>query len=173
MNSSDLQHLEPSEFLNDTVIDFKLKKMAKELFEQDPSLRGRVHFFNTFFFKKLTQGPTPASGGGRGRAKKPEEPEAAKARADTEPLPGLLTETQDRVATARLTISCCPLPAPTAADLGGAAQACARPRQEVDEERQHLRKGTLAERTATHPPAYPPCTRAHPHKHPDPVPHRP
>jgi hypothetical protein len=40
------------EFLNDVIINFYLKRMEIELPE---AMRKRVHFFNTFFYKKLTQ----------------------------------------------------------------------------------------------------------------------
>jgi Ulp1 family protease len=68
VRSSDLRHLSPGEFLNDTVIDFKLKKLADELQAKEPELRARCHFFNTFFYKKLIQGTDKGSGSGGKKA---------------------------------------------------------------------------------------------------------
>lgn len=50
---ADLQHLAPSEFLNDTVIDFYIKYMQMNFFEEKDRLH-RFHFFSCFFYKKLT-----------------------------------------------------------------------------------------------------------------------
>ncbi|KAH7428658.1 hypothetical protein KP509_09G010500 [Ceratopteris richardii] len=50
---SDLDHLAPSEFLNDTIIDFYLKYMQIDLFKGKDGL-DRFHFFSCFFYKKLT-----------------------------------------------------------------------------------------------------------------------
>lgn len=52
VSAADLAPLEPSEFLNDTVIDMYLRKLKMSLPDE---LRDRCHFFNTFFFKKLSQ----------------------------------------------------------------------------------------------------------------------
>ena len=55
MSTMDIDCLEKGEFLNDVVINFYLKKLEKDL---DASMKDRVHFFSTFFYKKLTQGGT-------------------------------------------------------------------------------------------------------------------
>ena len=79
MSAADLFHLQPSEFLNDTVIDLYLKKLERvrdtrsllcalcasgrcivrlprpALQELSELMSKRVHFFNTFFYKKLAQ----------------------------------------------------------------------------------------------------------------------
>ncbi|MCO5610238.1 hypothetical protein L7F22_064474 [Adiantum nelumboides] len=49
----DLCHLAPTEFLNDTVIDFYMKYMQVNLLEEKDRLH-RFHFFSCFFYKKLT-----------------------------------------------------------------------------------------------------------------------
>lgn len=48
---SDLDVLEPGEFLNDSIIDFYLRYLFDRL---DDFNRGRIHIFNTFFYKKYT-----------------------------------------------------------------------------------------------------------------------
>lgn len=50
--ASDIQRLNPLEFLNDTIIDFYIKYIQREFL----SLEGgrRFHFFNSFFYKKLS-----------------------------------------------------------------------------------------------------------------------
>ncbi|KAG0590484.1 hypothetical protein KC19_1G103000 [Ceratodon purpureus] len=50
--ASDIQRLDPLEFLNDTIIDFYIKYIQSEFL----SLEGgrRFHFFNSFFYKKLS-----------------------------------------------------------------------------------------------------------------------
>lgn len=59
MTAADLKHLYEFEFLNDTVIDFKLKKILRDFIDAagdpGPELAAKCHFFNTFFYKKLTQ----------------------------------------------------------------------------------------------------------------------
>ena len=66
MTAADLKHLYEFEFLNDTVIDFKLKKILRDFIDAagdpGPELAAKCHFFNTFFYKKLTQ---KQAGGGR------------------------------------------------------------------------------------------------------------
>lgn len=53
VRGADLRHLAPSEFLNDTVIDFYIKYMQMNFFEEKDRLH-RFHFFSCFFYKKLT-----------------------------------------------------------------------------------------------------------------------
>lgn len=59
VTAKDLAHLEDEEFLNDTIIDFYCKYL-EETMVQDKD-RERVHFFNAFFYKKLTQRPDVGS----------------------------------------------------------------------------------------------------------------
>ncbi|KAG0566225.1 hypothetical protein KC19_7G047300 [Ceratodon purpureus] len=51
---TDVKRLDPLEFLNDTVIDFYIKYIQRDEFL---SLEGkqRFHFFNSFFYKKLSE----------------------------------------------------------------------------------------------------------------------
>ena len=48
----DLSRLLGSEFLNDTLIDFYMEYIRHDMF---PQVSKRVHVFNSFFYKKLTQ----------------------------------------------------------------------------------------------------------------------
>ena len=50
----DTVRLQPGEFLNDTLIDMYLKYLEQSL---PQATRSRVHFFNSFFFKKLQPDP--------------------------------------------------------------------------------------------------------------------
>uniref|UniRef100_A0A061R5Y6 Sentrin-specific protease 7 n=1 Tax=Tetraselmis sp. GSL018 TaxID=582737 RepID=A0A061R5Y6_9CHLO len=50
--AEDLSRLDPEEFLNDNVIDFYMKTLWKGL---DPAVAARCHFFNSYFYKKLTE----------------------------------------------------------------------------------------------------------------------
>eukprot|EP00850_Spirogloea_muscicola_P002154 SM000008S22243 [mRNA] locus=s8:607891:613126:+ [translate_table: standard] len=54
LSVEDLQRLGPCEFLNDTVIDFYIKYLQQPE-RMKLELRKRLHFFNSFFFKKLTK----------------------------------------------------------------------------------------------------------------------
>ncbi|KAK5166428.1 uncharacterized protein LTR77_007971 [Saxophila tyrrhenica] len=47
----DLERLDESEFLNDNVISFALRKIEENMAEEH---RSNVHFFNTFFYTSLT-----------------------------------------------------------------------------------------------------------------------
>ncbi|XP_024375883.1 uncharacterized protein [Physcomitrium patens] len=49
--ASDVQLLNPLEFLNDTIIDFYIKYIQREFLSLERSRR--FHFFNSFFYKKL------------------------------------------------------------------------------------------------------------------------
>ncbi|XP_024384389.1 uncharacterized protein [Physcomitrium patens] len=51
---SDLTRLEPLEFLNDTIIDFYIKYIQRDEFLGAEG-RQRFHFFNSFFYKKLSE----------------------------------------------------------------------------------------------------------------------
>jgi|AntAceMinimDraft_5_1070358.scaffolds.fasta_scaffold03367_4 hypothetical protein len=52
VSSRDLLTLEDGEFLNDTVVDFFIKKLQHEDMKQEDA--ARCHIFNSFFFEKLT-----------------------------------------------------------------------------------------------------------------------
>ncbi|PCH39744.1 hypothetical protein WOLCODRAFT_136474 [Wolfiporia cocos MD-104 SS10] len=53
INNSDLKRLQPSSYLNDTLIEFGLKLWLADLKETNPSLAEQVHIFSSFFYKKL------------------------------------------------------------------------------------------------------------------------
>lgn len=57
----DLQHLDPFEFLNDTVIDFYIKYIQIEKI-CSPEKSRHFHFFNSFFYKKLLTGKKKLKG---------------------------------------------------------------------------------------------------------------
>eukprot|EP00877_Chromochloris_zofingiensis_P014687 jgi/Chrzof1/9472/Cz04g04110.t1 len=50
--AEDLNRLQPTEFLNDTVIDFYIRHIECNA---DKDKVARFHFFNSFFYKKLTE----------------------------------------------------------------------------------------------------------------------
>ncbi|XP_024401364.1 uncharacterized protein [Physcomitrium patens] len=50
----DIDRLNPMEFLNDTIIDFYIKYIQRDEF-LSPEERQRFHFFNSFFYKKLSE----------------------------------------------------------------------------------------------------------------------
>ncbi|KAH9480523.1 Ubiquitin-like-specific protease 2 [Psilocybe cubensis] len=56
INISDLNRLEPGEYLNDTLIEFGLKLWLNKLETKNPQLAHQIHIFNSFFYKKLNQG---------------------------------------------------------------------------------------------------------------------
>ncbi|KAF4577090.1 hypothetical protein EYR36_005077 [Pleurotus pulmonarius] len=53
IKNSDLDRLQPGEFLNDTLIEFGLKLWLKDLEESHPELAKDVYVFSSFFYKKL------------------------------------------------------------------------------------------------------------------------
>eukprot|EP00898_Chlorokybus_atmophyticus_P005516 jgi/Chlat1/5966/Chrsp4S06179 len=61
VTNADMERLAPSEFLNDTLIDFYIKYLQTNL---PDSQRARIHFFNSFFYKKLTQADKDGQSGG-------------------------------------------------------------------------------------------------------------
>ncbi|KAI5816972.1 hypothetical protein BZA77DRAFT_46436 [Pyronema omphalodes] len=63
----DLQRLGPTEFLNDNIINFYLSYIEQNLKEKNPALHQETHFFNTFFFERLS---TPSRWGMRGDKQK-------------------------------------------------------------------------------------------------------
>ncbi|RUS15424.1 hypothetical protein BC937DRAFT_92464 [Endogone sp. FLAS-F59071] len=55
MTDDDVSRLSDGEFLNDNIIEFYLKWYFDQLKEKNPSLADKVHIFNSFFYKRLTQ----------------------------------------------------------------------------------------------------------------------
>lgn len=49
ITDKDLEVLQPFEFLNDTIIEFYLKYIRKNILKDDP----KFYFFNSFFYAKL------------------------------------------------------------------------------------------------------------------------
>ncbi|XP_024979363.1 probable ubiquitin-like-specific protease 2B isoform X2 [Cynara cardunculus var. scolymus] len=49
ISKRDFQLLQPEKFINDTIVDFYIEYLKKKIKPAD----GRVHFFNSFFFRKL------------------------------------------------------------------------------------------------------------------------
>ena len=53
LSGADLAFLERGEFLNDTVIDWRVLRVKLEDLAEQPDVLRRCHFFNSFFYKKL------------------------------------------------------------------------------------------------------------------------
>jgi sentrin-specific protease 7 len=64
VRKQDIELLKPRRFINDTIIDFYIKYLKNRI---SPKERGRFHFFNCFFFRKLANldKGTPSTCGGR------------------------------------------------------------------------------------------------------------
>ncbi|CAH8274455.1 unnamed protein product [Arabidopsis lyrata] len=64
VRKQDIELLKPRRFINDTIIDFYIKYLKNRI---PPKERGRFHFFNCFFFRKLANldKGTPSTCGGR------------------------------------------------------------------------------------------------------------
>ncbi|CAH8384557.1 unnamed protein product [Eruca vesicaria subsp. sativa] len=64
VRKQDIELLKPRRFINDTIIDFYIKYLKSRIL---PEERGRFHFFNCFFFRKLANldKGSPSSFGGR------------------------------------------------------------------------------------------------------------
>jgi hypothetical protein len=54
VTGADLATLRQGELLNDTVMDFYIKYVAREVL-REPADRARCHFFSSFFWKRLSQ----------------------------------------------------------------------------------------------------------------------
>merc|ERR1712038_200653 len=52
ITSNDLELLNPGEFLNDSIVDFYLMYIARKLKKDKINLFNRMHFFNSFFYKR-------------------------------------------------------------------------------------------------------------------------
>jgi Ulp1 family protease len=65
--AADLARLAPDEFLNDTAIDYYLRYLRMKLEQERPEDAQRCYFFNSFFYKKLSERNT-GGGGGQGSA---------------------------------------------------------------------------------------------------------
>ncbi|KAF8540333.1 hypothetical protein BDD12DRAFT_700876, partial [Trichophaea hybrida] len=50
----DLNRLSPTEFLNDNIINFYLRHIEENLRHKNPLLHQETHFFNTFFYERLS-----------------------------------------------------------------------------------------------------------------------
>lgn len=51
---SDIERLDPGRFLNDTIVDFYIKRIERvEAFSSKE--KDRFHFFNSFFYKKVCE----------------------------------------------------------------------------------------------------------------------
>jgi len=53
--AGDYSRLAPDEYLNDTSIDFYLRYVQEELTKKRPEDAARCYFFNSFFYKKLSE----------------------------------------------------------------------------------------------------------------------
>ncbi|KAF8442642.1 hypothetical protein BGX38DRAFT_1096039, partial [Terfezia claveryi] len=51
----DLERLEEEQFLNDNIINFYLRFLEENLALDNPALAQQTHFFNTFFYERLSQ----------------------------------------------------------------------------------------------------------------------
>ncbi|KAA1469790.1 hypothetical protein DENSPDRAFT_773771 [Dentipellis sp. KUC8613] len=54
ITNAELGRLRPSEFLNDTLIEFGLKLWLNDLRETQPDLADQIHVFSSFFYKKIS-----------------------------------------------------------------------------------------------------------------------
>lgn len=54
VDHEDLNRLKNSEFLNDNIINFYLRYLEEGLREKSPSMAQEFHFFNTFFYERLS-----------------------------------------------------------------------------------------------------------------------
>lgn len=54
VDHEDLKRLQKKEFLNDNIINFYLRYLEEQLKAKNPSLADEFHFFNTFFYERLT-----------------------------------------------------------------------------------------------------------------------
>ncbi|EPQ26162.1 uncharacterized protein PFL1_06370 [Pseudozyma flocculosa PF-1] len=52
---SDLDRLNDGEFLNDTLIEFGLKRLLDGIRQRQPALADQIHVFSSFFYKRLTE----------------------------------------------------------------------------------------------------------------------
>ncbi|CZT11333.1 uncharacterized protein RCO7_11602 [Rhynchosporium graminicola] len=56
VEKDDVERLDDGQYLNDNLINFYLRWLEHRIEEEDPALAKRVYFYNTFFYKSLTQG---------------------------------------------------------------------------------------------------------------------
>ncbi|KAJ2515720.1 hypothetical protein GGI11_003678 [Coemansia sp. RSA 2049] len=74
VTGADISRLYSGEFLNDTIIEFYLRYIGEGMRKSDPELYEQCFFFNSFFFKKLSQrtkASSVAAGTGGSPAKTP------------------------------------------------------------------------------------------------------
>ena len=55
LTNADLDRLTTQEFLNDSLVDYELKRIQERLEKDDPAMLARCHFFNSFFYKRLLE----------------------------------------------------------------------------------------------------------------------
>ncbi|KAF8527507.1 hypothetical protein BU17DRAFT_7919, partial [Hysterangium stoloniferum] len=55
VKNSDLQRLDPGEFLNDVVIEVALKLWLDDLRRDNPGLAEQIHVFSSYFFTNLSK----------------------------------------------------------------------------------------------------------------------
>ncbi|OWM71333.1 probable ubiquitin-like-specific protease 2B isoform X1 [Punica granatum] len=65
ISKRDVDLLQPETFINDTIIDFYIKYLKKQIHQEDMH---RFHFFNSFFFRKLADMDKDPSSACDGRA---------------------------------------------------------------------------------------------------------
>lgn len=56
VEKDDVERLDDGQYLNDNLINFYLRWLEHRLGEKSPTLAKRIYFYNTFFYKSLTQG---------------------------------------------------------------------------------------------------------------------
>ncbi|KAJ2846813.1 hypothetical protein IWW36_004166 [Coemansia brasiliensis] len=61
VTGSDICRLYEGEFLNDTILEFYIRYIDENLRIDNPSLHQKCFFFNTFFFRKLSQRNRPVN----------------------------------------------------------------------------------------------------------------
>ena len=55
LTNEDMDRLTTQEFLNDSLVDYELKRIQERLEKDDPAMLARCHFFNSFFYKRLLE----------------------------------------------------------------------------------------------------------------------
>ncbi|GAA99651.1 uncharacterized protein L969DRAFT_86927 [Mixia osmundae IAM 14324] len=55
ITKGDFNRLDEGEYLNDTLIEFGLKLILDDIRKRDAALADKIHIFNSFFYKKLSQ----------------------------------------------------------------------------------------------------------------------
>ena len=55
INRGDIKRLQPMEYLNDNLIDLRIKLIMKDLQAENPKFAARFHIFNSLFYTKLCE----------------------------------------------------------------------------------------------------------------------